>query len=329
MTISATVQSSPIDRAVCREQPVRVGRHIHAGGFTLIEMIVVIILIGILSGVLFTILRGPMRQYVQVQQRAALVDIAETALQRMTREIRLALPNSIRIRSSGSVTSIEFLRTLDGGRYRDRPDPAGMPVCGGPAPQAVLSFSTSSDCFQVMGTLNNLPVSGGAGANRTSCLQGATDCLVIFNTGQLGANAYAGDNIAGIEAADTNTITFDIASLTRFPFKSPNQRFQIVDTPVSFFCDYGSGNNQILRLDNYDVLSTQPIDPPPGSTDFTATSTTLNSNLLANKVSDCEFTYTPGTASRAAMVTLQITIADTDLGQEVTLLQQAHVDNQP
>lgn len=244
----------------------------------------------------------------------------------MTREIRLALPNSIRIRSSGSITSIEFLRTLDGGRYRDKPHPAGTPVCGGPAPQDVLSFSTSTDCFQVLGTLNNLPVSGGAGANRTSCLQGATDCLVIFNTGQLGANAYAGDNIAGIEAATANTITFDIAPLTRFPFKSPNQRFQIVDTPVSFLCDSSSG--EILRLDNYDVLSTQPIDPPPGSTDFTATSTTRNSNLLANKVSACSFTYTPGTASRAAMVTLQITIEDTDLGQNVTLLQQAHVDNQ-
>lgn len=85
----------------------------------------------------------------------------------------------------------------------------------------------------------------------------------------------------------------------------------------------------LLRLDNYDVLSTQPIDPPPGSTDFTATSTTRNSNLLANKVSACSFTYTPGTASRAAMVTLQITIKDTDLDQNVTLLQQAHVDNQP
>jgi len=327
MKIHGSVQSTQSQIAISGFRSMSVGRYMPARGFTLIEMIVVIILISILSGVLFTILRGPMRQYVQVQQRAALVDTAETALQRMTREIRLALPNSIRIRSSGSITSIEFLRTLDGGRYRDKPHPAGTPVCGGPAPQDVLSFSASTDCFQVLGTLNNLPVSGGAGANRTSCLQGATDCLVIFNTGQLGANAYAGDNIAGIEAATANTITFDIAPLTRFPYKSLNQRFQIVDTPVSFLCDSSSG--EILRIDNYDVLSTQPIDPPPGSTDFIDTATTLNSNLLANKVSACNFTYTQGTASRAAMVTLQITIEDPDLGQDVTLLQQAHVDNQP
>jgi MSHA biogenesis protein MshO len=276
---------------------------------------------------MFTILQGPMQQYVQVQQRANLVDIAETALQRMTREIRLALPNSIRVRSSGSVVSIEFLRTLDGGRYRDKPHGAGTPVCGGPAAQDVLSFTTANDCFEVLGALGNLPVTGGAAADRTTCLQGGSDCLVIFNTGQTGANAYSGDNIAGIEAATANAITFDIAPLTKFPYKSPSQRFQLVDTPVSFLCD--SASDEILRLDNYDILTTQPIDPPPGSTDFTATSTTRNSNLLVNQVSSCSFTYSPGTATRAAMVTLRITIRDDNLDQEVTLLQQAHVDNQP
>jgi len=290
-------------------------------GFTLIELIIVIVLMGILAGVLFTILRGPMQQYVQVQQRTNLVDIAETALQRMTREIRLAAPNSIRVRTSGSLTSIEFLRTLDGGRYRDRPHGAGTPVCGGPAAQDVLRFPASSDCFEVLGTLINLPVTGAGG--RTACLQGAIDCLLIFNTGQPGANAWNGDNIAGISAATANTITFDISPLSRFPYESPNQRFQIVDTPVSFLCNTSTG--EIRRLDNYDILPVQPINVA----DFTATATTLNNNLLVNQVSGCAFNYSQGTATRAAMVTLQITIGDTDLGQEVTLLQQAHADNQP
>jgi MSHA biogenesis protein MshO len=295
-------------------------------GFTLIELIVVIVIVGILSAVIFIVLRGPMQQYVQVEQRARLVDIAETALQRMTREIRLALPNSIRIANSGSVTTLEFLRTLDGGRYRDRPDGSNFDQCTMPDNDR-LRFTASNDCFEIMGSLDNLPVSGGGGTTQTTCLQGGSDCLVIFNTGQTGANAYAGDNIAGIEAATANSITFDISPKTRFPHRSRRQRFQITDTPVSFLCDTGSG--EIYRLDNYDVLVVQPDDPPPAFTDFTATSTTRNNNLLVNQVSACSFNYSQGTATRAAMISIQLTITDNNLGQSVTLLQQAHVDNQP
>ena len=296
-------------------------------GFTLVEMIVVIIIIGILFGVLLTISKGPMQQYIQVGQRATLVDIAETALQRMTREIRLALPNSIRIANSGSITTLEFLRTLDGGRYRDRPDGTNNDQCILPDNDR-LRFTASNDCFEILGTLINTPATGGVGTtSQSTCLQGGSDCLVIFNTGQTGATAYAGDNIAGIEVATINSLTFDISPLTRFPYPSHRQRFQVVDTPVSFLCDTGSGD--ILRLDEYDVLATQPVDPPPGSTDFTATSTTRNSDLLVNMVTACSFTFSQGTATRAALVTIQLTIRDNNLGQEVTLLQQAHVDNQP
>lgn len=255
------------------------------------------------------------------------MDIAETALQRMTREIRLALPNSIRIANIGTITSIEFLRTLDGGRYRRRLDGTNFDQCTAPDRDR-LRFNRSNDCFEIMGALTNLPAAGGVGTtSQSTCLQGGADCLIIFNTGQVGANAYAANNIAGVEVATANSITFDISPLTRFPRSSPRQRFQIVDTPVSFLCDTASG--EILRLDEYDVLATQPVDPPPASTDFTATSTTRNSNLLANNVTNCTFTYSQGTATRAAMVTIQITIRDNNLGQEVTLLQQAHVDNQP
>jgi len=68
----------------------------HRNGFTLIEMIMVILILGILSGILFVVLQGPIQSYIDVEKRTRLVDIADTALQRMTREIRLALPNSIR-----------------------------------------------------------------------------------------------------------------------------------------------------------------------------------------------------------------------------------------
>ena len=271
-------------------------------GFTLIELIIVILIIGILSGILFTVLRGPMLAYIDVDRRTRLVDIADTALQRMTREIRLALPNSIRINAGPSV---EFLRTLDGGRYRAVSDGASV-ICGS-AVDAVLDFSLTGDCFEVLGTLTNFALVDILGPG--TCMNSDVDCLVIYNTGQINADAYSGDNMAEITAATINSITF--AGAPPFPYSSPRQRFFIVDTPVSFSCDLGAG--EINRFDNY------PVDGAVGA-----------GNLLINQVTACDFDYDPGSARRSEMVTLSITVESADLGGgAVTLLQQAHVDNQP
>lgn len=267
-------------------------------GFTLIELIIVILLIGILAGVLVMILRGPVIASFDIQRRAALVDTAETALQRMTREIRLALPNSIRIINPGGNTGVEFLRTIDGGRYRADPPPGNLRLRFDNSPQGVDGE------FEVLGGL----------LRPDTPAQCGTDCLlVVYNTGQPGANAYDGDNTALIQGFGSApaTIDFQRPSGTGFPFESPQQRFQIVDTPVSFVCDGGSG--AITRFHNYG------INDAPGSGD---------ANMLIDRVTACNISYEAGTATRAGLVTIELTITG-DGGQSITLLQQAHVDNQP
>ncbi len=278
--------------------------------FTLIELVMVIVILGILSTILVNILRGPLTAYIDVQRRADLVDIAETALQRMTREIRLALPNSIRATS----TSIEFLRTVDGGRYRRLPDGSNNDVCTIPDKDKI-KLNSATDCFEVMGSLANLPASIATGTNLADCQNQNALCLVIFNTGQTGANAYALNNIAAISAISSNSITFDnsgdVAGF-KFPYASPRQRFHIVDTPVSFIC---AGSN-ITRYSDYKL---QLVTIPTAGT----------ANLLVDNLTSCSISYDPGSASRAALVTISITITDPDSGESVSLLQQAHVDNQP
>lgn len=270
-------------------------------GFTLIEMIIVIVIIGLLSGVLFMILQGPMRAFADVERRSRLVDIGDTALQRMTREIRLALPNSIRI--SGG-TAVEFLRTLDGGRYRAQGANR-------------LKFNKSSDTFEFLGPLNNFAAIN-TGTTRNDCLTDTanSNCLVVYNTQQPGADAYAGDNIAVITAKNggASTLGFDISPEAGFPFPSPRQRFFVVDTPVSYICS----GNRIVRYSNYAITAGQAVPPPGGSP-----------SLLIDQLAGCSMDYDPGTATRAGLVTIRITIQDTQLGESITLLQQAHVDNQP
>ena len=270
-------------------------------GFTLIELIIVILILGIMAFILVNIMQGPVRAYVDVEKRARLVDIAQTALQRMTREIRLALPNSIRV----SGNSIEFLRTIDGGRYRDQGADR-------------LKFNTQSDTFEYLGPLNQCGAILTGGATQADCMVSprSAHCMVVYNTGQFGADAYLGQNIAAITNVDcgASTMDFNLNPVTRFPNKSPRQRFFVVDTPVSFICS----GSAIRRYSGYTITDPQPV-PPAGGT----------SNLLIDQVTGCSISYNPGTNTRSGMVTISITITDASLGQSVTLLQQAHVDNQP
>lgn len=282
--------------------------------FTLIELIIVIVITGILAGIIVTILRGPLQASFDTQTRANLVGIAETALQRISREVRLALPNSVRISGNNAV---EFLRTVDGGRYREKP------------PGNKFQPNKRTGSFDVLGGLLNFTdIDTGNGSN--DCLSGVADCLVVYNTGQpttvaqanstgKSANAYLGmstnydGNIATVSARSNNSLSYDNGDIAdwQFAFESPRQRFQIVDTPVSYICSGG----EIRRYDNYAIQANQPV--PPG----------VAGSLLVDKVSACRFEYDPGSSSRAALLTFSITIEDD--GQSVSLLQQVHVSNVP
>jgi MSHA biogenesis protein MshO len=281
-------------------------------GFTLIELIIVVVLTGILSVLLIYLLEGPARAYTDIRTRADLIDLAQTALQRMSRELRLAVPNSVRL---DGTTAIEFIRTVDGGRYRRHPDGSNTDYCTVPSDDDLIKINKNINCFEVMGELDNLPASLLTGTTIDACRNQTALCLIIYNTGQSGANAYALDNIAPLSEISSKRIVYshDNSSF-KFPNHSPQQRFQIADTPVSYIC----GSQEIRRYDNYELDDPQP-NPPSGG----------NDNLLINNVTNCEFTYDAGSSSRAGLVSFSLTITDPTTNESVSLQQQAHVDNQP
>lgn len=258
-------------------------------GFTLIELVTVIVIIGILATMTTNIITLPVRGYVDLARRTTLVDNAETALRLMQRDVRRALPNSLRV-DAGS--ALEMLHTSDGGRYRARKkasDGSGD----------ILDFTLSDNRFDVIGALSSAPQQGD---------------IVVYNLGNgvSNADAYAGANRAALAASSTTT-SITLSSAKQFPLQSPQQRFFIVDTPVSYSCDNGS----LWRYSGYSISSAQS-HTPSGTT----------GQLLVNQVSHCVFTYNAGTATHSGLLTLQLTLSD-DSGESVTLLHQIHVDNMP
>jgi len=262
-------------------------------GFTLVEMIVVIAITGIIAGVVAVFIKRPVEGYFDLARRAELTDIADTALRRMARDLRLALPNSIR--TTDSEQTVELLLTRTGGRYRAEPKADGS----GDA----LDFAATDTSFDILGPA----VSFAAG-----------DRIAIYNLGPNvpGANAYAGDNIATYNGAAGPTTTVAINPF-QFPLESPGSRFQVVEGPVSYACV----GDTLWRYWGYAIQPAQPNAAAlPGLGG-------VLSARLATRLSGCAIRYVEGVTERSGLVEMQLTLSQS--GETVTLVHAVHVSNVP
>ena len=272
-----------------------------AGGVTLIEMIVVIAITGILAAAVAVFIRRPVEGYIDAARRAELSDIADTALRRITRDLRTALPNSIRITAAGGVTYLEYLQTSGGGRYRSDVDLSGA---GDP-----LDFSAADASFNVIGPMPTMA---------------AGDSIVIYNLNWdpaiVTANAYVGDNRAAYASNTATTITLSAAKL--FPFASPGKRFQVVQQPVTYACDPVGGT--VRRIAGYAIQAAQPNNVAAAPL-----STAPSNTLLATTITACSFSYVAasGATQRTGVVSLSLQVEQSL--EKVQLFQQVHINNVP
>ncbi len=265
-------------------------------GFTLVELIITIVLGGIVASMTASILTLPINAYIDTSRRATLTDVAESALKRMQRDIRRALPNSIRISSDGQ--TIELLHVVTGGRYR-----ASYAADGS---GDILDFTQDDSSVDVLGNIQNF-----------SELNLGSDRLVIYPLSTSGSNAYASDNTSLL--SNTSTANHLDFSATTFPLRSPQQRFFIIDTPVSYHCDLSAPaekNKVLIRYDGYAIQATQSVPPSSGEA------------IQANYLAHCSFSYNSGSSTRSALITLELIVMD-ETGESIRLINQVHVDNQP
>ena len=289
-------------------------RHGRQAGFTLVELVVVIVISGVIASMVSTFIAQPVQAYVDLNRRATLVDAADSALRRMARDVRRALPNSVRINAAGD--TIELLNTLDGARYRDD--------AGGAHGSADDLWQTGGDDrFNVLGRLQSLNFTYG------SALPAGVRAAIYTTDASVYADAATGAEPGVITPASTQiTISNDgnedkISLLPAFDFAlaSPGQRLYLLDSPVTYRCDITSGT--LTRYSGYTITSGQPTDPAASPLDSASSSA-----LVADHISACAFSYDPGAGQRGGLVTAALTLAD-HTGERVTLLHQIHVDNLP
>lgn len=279
--------------------------------FTLIEAIVVMSIVGIIGAMVAVFIKRPVEGYMDAVRRAELTDTADTAIRRVGRDVRLALPNSVRVNTVVGVQYLELLQTRTGGRYRAETDSTGN--------GDILDFTQADLSFDVLGPLSALPGQQIA----------ANDLLVVYNLGITGADAYNGDNSAVISGTGVGTlpnetkINFSTAKL--FPLASPGNRFQVVSGPVTYVCTpggldaQGNATGTLSRVWNYTVRAAVPDGSYNG---------TPLSALLAMNVEICSFQYDPNVLNeRNGLVTMQLKL--TKANESVNLYYEAHVSNVP
>lgn len=290
----------------CRKQRAEWTRVAANGrGFTLVELVVVMVIIGIVSSVLGLFVSSPIRGFIDQSRRAALTDAADLALLRMARDLRSALPNSVR--SSPDGRAIEMLRTLDGERYRVEP-PGGE--------EDRLTPGVADNAFNTLA-----PLGGSDGIP-----DGAR--LAIYPLGEDGTRPYldgvltpAGMSISrsvvNVGTTVESRLTLDSAHV--FPQDSPNRRVFLVDGPVSYLCSGG----RLLRYEGYALQALQPTTA--AALDLLATPAVIAENTDETR---CNLQYSNNANSqRSAVVRLVIVLEQEQ--EFIRLQRQVHIDNSP
>ena len=200
-------------------------------GFTLVELVMVIVIGGILSIGSVQFISQATQGYSDAADRQQLATIGWIASEKISRELRNSLPNSIRINNNTGTdgSCIEFVPIIGGSHYLTLP--------GGLTP---TSFTAVASGF-----------SSAPSDSRAAVYPSTTnDVYGKSNPGELSTSKISTISTA----SDVDTITLD-SSFT-FATDSPERRFYIVQDPV-MYCVESSRLNRYSQY-GYETSFSKP-----------------------------------------------------------------------
>jgi MSHA biogenesis protein MshO len=279
-------------------------------GFTLVELIVVMVVVGIIAGVLVLQIRPAMQSYLAIRQRANLTNQADAALRRIIAEVHAAVPNSLRYAATAQGQCIEFVPTKDGGRFRtdiDTTNGKGTPLVPG---AATLSFDVLTDLDP-------------GDAPKDYIVVGNINRDDAYDPAQVGIIA----SIATPSPSGVAKSAITLEKAATFPAGYEGGRFLVVpqnERAVTYTCTNagtdaasGTGTGTIYRVTGYTPGAAPWPECPTGPA------------ILVTKVSDCNILYkeNEGATQQSGYLQLQLGLADG--GEAARLTMGAHVENAP
>ncbi|NSM23091.1 type II secretion system protein [Shewanella sp. ZOR0012] len=252
-------------------------KHLCAQGFTLVEMVTVILILGILVvGVSSFIIFGT-RIFVESSSVDQVLSQSRFAVERMTRELRSAVPNSVRLNGNGlTYQCVEF-----------------VPI---EASTTYLAMPITPSTAALTGTVILDNLTSMIAANQYVWIYPLTDSDVYNSARQKRAQINTVSSAA-------NQVTLTFTANTRFAEASPRQRIYFASAPVSYCFEKVSSTNELalMRYTGYGVNASQPTPSDMSSGVLMAQSV---ANVLSNNA-DLPLILTPSSLVNNAMVHLQ------------------------
>jgi len=238
------------------------------GGFTLIELVLVIIVLAIVSTGITKFITYGVNIYQDTSGRDKQISDSRFVIERITREVRNALPNSVRVTADGKC--VEFIPILASSSYVDIPT---LPDTASNSAELVKS----DEVFDETGTkLVVYPLT-----EADVYVSGSSTVGKLFDVTSYGSvinNVY--------------TITLDNAVL--FNEDSPTQRYFIVKDSVA----YCQGNDKTIKRYQGHTLTATQSSTPSGTGILMAKEQTngapfsiLSATLLRNAIVQMDFRF--------------------------------------
>jgi MSHA biogenesis protein MshO len=263
------------------------------------EMVIVIVILGVIGGGMANFIGLGAEVYVEAVGRERMISQTRYMMERLTREVREALPNSVRVMTSSNVSCVEFVPIKASSSYVNVPV---HPESATDSISVVQHAVTGLDATKI--AIYPLTTTDVYGTNAATATTGN-----IFE-------------MTAAPSAGTGTETVTLSNSVKFDADSPTQRYYLVKNAVSYCADVSSGtatSGQVKRYADYwPPLSGQEA-PPLNATGV----------LMAENVKSGSSPFSYSTATLVPNAVIQFTLEIVRNGEEVDFHHEVHLVNVP